>query len=416
MVVVVWQPRGLSVGWPAALGGGLAVAAGLVPPAEVVTVVHLVWDATLAFVGIILNSLVLDEVGVFRWAALLLVRRAANGRRLFVEACLLGAAVSAVFANDGAALILTPLVYEQAKALGWPKEASVALVLAGGLIADFTSTPLVTSNLVNILVADDFHLGFAGYALRMVPVDIVTLALSLGGLLVVYRRTLPGPLPRDADDPRSAVRDPWLFRWSLILLALLLVAFFLTEPFHVPVAFVVLAVTALLLGLARKSPAVSVRQVVRDAPWSVVAFSLGMYVVVFALKKAGWLRPLTGLLHAAAHQGSLTAVMAAGGLSAVLSAVVNNLPAVVVVALGIHAAHPGLRLAPLMAYADVVGADLGTKLTPIGSLATLLWLHVLDRRGMRVDWGPFLRLGLLLTFPVLAGALLTLWAWTTVTR
>jgi arsenical pump membrane protein len=411
MTLVVWRPRRLSIGWPAAVGAALAVAFGLVSVAAVGRVVDLVWNATLAFVGIILNSLVLDQIGLFAWAARQMARWSrGRGRLLFVYTVLLGAAVAALFANDGAALILTPLIYEQGRALGFSREESLALVMAGGFIADFGSTPLVVSNLVNILTADFFHLPFGRYALTLLPVDAVTVGATLLVLYLVYWRDIPDRVAVDAlPDPREAVRDFRLFRWSWVVLGILLAGFLLSGPLNVPLSLVVGVATVLFFALGWRSPAVSVKQAVVEAPWAIVVFSVGLYVVVFGLRDAGLLHWVSAAIRGAEPAGRWVALLVTGGLSAGLSGVMNNLPAVVVVNLSIRNAAPAAMAAPL-AYANVIGADLGPKLTPIGSLATLLWLHVLQRRGLTISWRYYMKVGLVLTLPILFVTLTALWA------
>ncbi len=410
LVLVIWQPRGLSIGWPAAVGGLLAVLLGIVSLKDVGTVVGIVWDATLAFVAIILISLILDAIGFFEWAALHMARLArGSGLRLFVYTLLLGALVAAFFANDGAALILTPIVYEQVKALRLRPAAILAFVMAGGFIADSTSLPLVVSNLVNIVSADFFHIGFLSYAVRMVPVDVVAVAASLGALYLYFRRDLPRSVAvQGLKAPRDAIRDPKLFRASWLVLGLLLLGYLLSQALHVPVSVVAGTAAILLLLLAHRSPAVDVRRLVVEAPWKIVVFSIGMYVVVFGLRDAGLTALLARSIAWAGGHGLTAGLFYTGYLAAALSSVMNNMPTVMINALAVHAsgAHGVQQLG--MALANVIGSDLGPKITPIGSLATLLWLHVLERRGVKIGWGYYFRVGIMLTVPVLAVTLLAL--------
>ena len=104
LVLVIWQPKGLGIGWSASIGAALALLTGVVHIQDIPVVWHIVWNATATFIAIIVISLLLDEAGFFKWAALHVGRWGrGRARRLFVAIILLGALVSALFANDGAA-------------------------------------------------------------------------------------------------------------------------------------------------------------------------------------------------------------------------------------------------------------------------------------------------------------------------
>nr|WP_312230500.1 arsenic transporter [Pseudomonas sp.] len=403
LVLVIWQPRGLGVGWSATIGAALALMVGAVSFQDIPTVWAVVWNATATFIAIIIISLLLDEAGFFEWAALHVARWAnGNGRRLFAFTVLLGAAVSALFANDGAALILTPIVISLLVALRFSAGATLAFVMAAGFIADTASLPLVVSNLVNIVSADFFKLGFAEYASVMVPVTVASVASTLLVLLLYFRREVPATyLLADLKAPRSAVRDRTTFVCGWWVLGLLLVGLFVLEPMGVPISAVAAVCAAILFAVAAKGHVISTRRVLREAPWQIVVFSLGMYLVVYGLNNAGLTSHLTALLNRLGEHGIWAAALGTGLLSALLSSVMNNLPSVLIGALSIDASTSTGLIRDAMIYANVIGCDLGPKITPIGSLATLLWLHVLQRKGMLITWGYYFKVGALLTFPVL---------------
>ncbi|MDU9390496.1 arsenic transporter [Pseudomonas sp. zfem002] len=410
IVLVIWQPKGLGVGWSAALGAVVALLAGVVSLSDIPVVWQIVWNATATFIAVIIISLLLDEAGFFEWAALHVARWGkGSSRKLFAFIILLGAAVSALFANDGAALILTPIVIAMLLALRFSPAATLAFVMAAGFIADTASLPLVVSNLVNIVSADYFGIGFSEYASVMVPVNLVSIAATLGMLLWFFRKDLPRTYELDQlKAPEAAIRDKATFVAGWWVLALLLVGFFAIEPLGVPISAIAAACALILYLIAARGHVISTRKVLKDAPWQVVVFSLGMYLVVYGLRNAGLTDYLTQILNVFAGYGIWGASLGTGLLAAGLSSVMNNMPTVLVGALSIHSAEATGIVREAMIYANVIGCDLGPKITPIGSLATLLWLHVLARKNIVITWGYYFRTGIVLTLPILLATLAAL--------
>lgn len=413
IALVIWQPKGLGIGWSAMGGAAVALATGVVSVSDVPIVVDIVWNATLTFVFIIIISLLLDEAGFFEWAALHVARWGrGNGLRLYAFIVLLGAAVAAMFANDGAALMLTPIVLEIVRALGFSPVAAVAFVVAAGFIADTASLPLVISNLVNIVSADFFGIGFVEYAQVMVVVNIVSVAASLLVLMLFFRKQIP--LRYDASqlrEPRSAIKDPAVFRAGWWVLGFLLFSFLVIEPQGVPISAIVGLGAAILLIVAARGQTIATQQVIKTAPWQIVIFSLGMYLVVYGLRNAGLTADLARILDWVGAYGVTTAAVATGFIAAFLSSIMNNMPAVMVMALSIDDANVSGLVKEAMIYANVIGSDLGPKITPIGSLATLLWLHVLARKGIIITWKQYFLIGIIITPPVLLVTLLGLSGW-----
>ena len=403
IVLVIWQPRGLGVGWSASLGAVLALIFGVVQFSDIPLVWSIIWNATGTFVALIIISLLLDEAGFFAWAALHVARWGrGSGKRLFAYMVLLGALVSALFANDGAALILTPIVVAMLLALRFSPAATLAFVMGAGFIADTASLPLVVSNLVNIVSADYFNIGFNEYAAVMLPVNLVSVAATLCMLLWFFRRDIPATYdPQQLDNPASAIHDKATFIAGWWVLAILLAGCFALEPLGIPISAISALCAALLLAIAARGHKISTRKVLKEAPWQIVIFSLGMYLVVYGLRNAGLTDYLAGWLDGFARYGVWGATLGTGLLTALLSSIMNNLPTVLIGALSIDASSATGVIKEAMIYANVIGSDLGPKITPIGSLATLLWLHVLARKGIRITWGYYFKVGIVLTLPVL---------------
>lgn len=413
LLFVIWQPKGLGIGWTATVGAILALLFGMVSLSDIPIVWGIVWNATFAFIAIIIISLLLDESGFFRWIALHVARLAGgNANKLFVYVVLLGALVSAFFANDGAALILTPIVIAILTSLRFSPATTLAFIMAAGFIADTASLPLVVSNLVNIVSVDFFDVSFNRYAEVMIPVNLVSVFVSLAVLYFFYRQDIPKNYDlAELESPQSAIVDKPTFITGWAVLALLLVGFFVLEPMGVPISAIAGVGTMILILVASMGKKLSIVPVIKNAPWAIVVFSLGMYLVVYGLKNQGLTDYLTILLNSFSEQGILVATVGTGFLSAILSSLMNNMPTVLIQALAIESTQTSGLVREAMIFANVIGCDLGPKITPIGSLATLLWLHVLATKNIQVTWGYYFKVGLVLTLPVLTATLVALALW-----
>ncbi len=408
LVFIIWQPKGLQIGTTAVVGAVVAIVLGIVSFDDVITVIDIVWDATLSFIGIIILSMVLDEIGFFEWAAIKMARLSGgSGNKMFVYILLLGALVAAFFANDGAALILTPILLAKMKYLKMKPLPIFAFLMAGGFIGDAASNPLVISNLTNIVTVGYFDIGFVEYAKNMFLPNLLSIFASIVVLWIYFRKDIPLHVDVNAlPEASSVIKSHIMFKISWVFLALLMLGYFIGDKLHLPVSVFALGGALIFLAIANHYKAVKPIMTIKAAPWQIVWFSIGLYVVVYGLKNAGLTDIIASWIELLNTQGETVAIIGTGFLSALISSIMNNMPTIMIMDIAID--KVGYVGNEALVYANILGSNLGPKMTPIGSLATLLWLHVLAQKGVKIGWGEYMKVGMVVTPPVLFIALLGL--------
>jgi arsenical pump membrane protein len=186
----------------------------------------------------------------------------------------------------------------------------------------------------------------------------------------------------------------------------LMVGYFIGDIYHLPISLFALGGAMIFLAIATYFKSVEPIKTIKEAPWQVVWFSIGLYVVVYGLKNAGFTEIIATWIEALHAQGEAVAIIGTGFLSAIISSIMNNMPTIMIMDIAID--HVGYVGNEALVYANILGANLGPKMTPIGSLATLLWLHVLASKGVKISWWEYMKVGVVITPPVLLIALLGL--------
>lgn len=380
--------------WPEAIwavgGALLLLVTGLIAPAAAWGAVLKGSDVYLFLIGMMLLSEAAREQGVFDWVANLAAARAnGSATRLFTLVFLTGVAVTTFLSNDATAVVLTPAVYAVARQA---EVKPLPLLFACALVANAASFVLPISNPANlVLYASDLPRLGAWLGAFALP-SVLALVATYAGLRFLFRDALSGTAAQGEGVSLSTGG-----RLALIGIGatatLLTIASAVGWDLGWPTFGAGLATAIAVQARAGETPLPLLRRV----SWSVLLLVAGLFVMVEALAETGLIHWLaTQVMHGAATDLRATAA-AAGGLLAVGSNAINNLPAGLIAAQTIAAAHPP----KLIVDALLIGVDLGPNLSITGSLATILWLIAIRREGEDVSFFQFLRVGVVTTVPAL---------------
>jgi len=406
LTVIIARPYRIPESIAAAAGATLMLLGGFVGPNEAWSVVSAQWNLYGFFLGLMAVSALADQAGIFDMLALQ-AGRWAGGRalRLYVAIFAIGVLITAFLSNDASALILTPVVYALVTRLRLPV---MPFMFACTFIANTASFVLPVSNPINILILDSFSQGLGTFLRYLLLPSLLGILFNIGVFVLLFHRDLDLSYALD-ELPPAKDADPRLLRYSGIVLLLLGVGYVVASSLEIPLAFVALSGALLLLCGSVVFRHLELKRLREEISWSLFIFVTGMFLVVRGVENTGLTAVFGNFLLQFSATSQLSGILAVAGGTALGSNLINNLPMALVIVSSLSHTQAGPLLHQMLVFAAILGADLGPNLTIVGSLAAMLWLLLLRRKGLDVSTLEYFKLGMILVPIMIVGGSILIW-------
>jgi len=371
-------------------------------------------------------SVTLDAMGFFKWAAIKVVKLAGgNGLKLYFYISLLTAFVSILFANDSAVLILTPIVLEIISQLKIDEKGRLAYLFSAGLMADTAAMPLITSNPINIVSADSFKYSFIDHLIFMGPVAAATIISSLFLVYAFFRKRIPKSYSTELVEALNAEGQtitPPLLKVCIATLIAIDIGYVLSSLNRIPVSIIICIGALFLLGvyittlnrpLILKEERKGVKGIAKDVNWDILLFMISIFLVVQGLRHTGAVEFFAYLFIKALALPQFMSVLAPSIIVTVGASLMNNWPMTILGLLSIrHAANSAslnMQSITSLVFSNIIGNNLGPHFFPLGSLAILMWLETMRRKGVTVRLKDYLKVGSVVSILEVTVASIVLW-------
>ena len=405
LILIITRPFRLTEAIISAGGGLLMVLCGIVTPGDAASVLLSQWNIFGFFLGLMVIAAVADSAGFFDTLAYRAARLArGSSLRLYLAIFAVGALITAFLSNDASALILTPVVYALVTRLRLPV---LPFMFACGFIADTASFLLPVSNPINILVLDAFGGDLATFMRYLALPALACIALNVGLFMLIFRRSLRARY--DVAAIAAPALDQRFLRVALGGLLVIALGYVVGSAAGIPLSLVALSGSLLLVGCAAWAGRLDMARWRRDISWSLFAFIAGMFVLVRGVENLGLTAAFGQALLHLAGSSQLGAVALVAGGTALGANLLNNVPMALVMISAIHGVHAPAATRTGMVFAVILGADLGPNLTTVGSLATILWIVILRRKGLEISTRDYVKLGLAVVPVMVALGALLIW-------
>jgi arsenical pump membrane protein len=390
-------------------GATLLLVLGLIAPGDALATLLRDWNTFLFFLGMMSIAALAEVAGLFDWLAAQAARLAhQRSSLLFLNVFLLGTLISMIFSNDATALILTPVVYVLVTKLRLP---ALPFLFACTFIADTASFLLPISNPINIIILSRFPLDLFTFLKLLFLPSLVVIAINIAVFFLIYRQQLKGQFDlKRLPLPDQTIKHQEYFRYTCVVLVCVAGAYVVASALQFHLSLVAITGAILLLFGAIYWRRTTLRETGRRISWSIFGFIAGMIILVRAIEDTG-ITALFGhwLLQLSSNTGFGAAMVGTIG-SAVGTNLINNVPMAVLMTSAMDTLqNASIPVRHGFVAGTIFGCDLGPNLTIVGSLATVLWLLILRRRGVDVSGLDYFKVGIIVTPIMLLAGALTIW-------
>lgn len=428
MVLVLWRPRGLNEAIPTTLGAILILLSGSVTIADLGDISSKVTGAAITIIATMIMAISLESFGFFHWVAAQLLRRSrGSGIRLFWLTNLLCFLMTVFINNDGSILITTPILLLLLKHLMLKKHQMLPYLISGALIATASSAPIGVSNIVNLISLEIIGMDlYLHTAMMFVPGVLGLLFLTCLLFLVFYKdlpRTLNIPLhhrtmdftkkhPLQTESELSSkMQNNKVMLLVIVFVFLVRIGLFIASYLNFPVFIVAVIGSVILLGWRWIYLRLNPLDILVKTPWHIFVFAFNMYVVIYGLHNIGLTDFLVSSLEPMLDNNLFHASITMGTILTILSNLFNNHPALMVGTLTLTQMNLDPIILKTIYLANIIGSDIGSLLLPIGTLATLIWMHILRKSKVKISWKQYVRVTVITIPPTVLFTLLCLYFW-----
>ncbi|MFP3126124.1 arsenic transporter [Ectobacillus funiculus] len=429
-ILILWRPRGINEAYPATIGAGIILLTGVVSRADILDIIQKIGGASITIIATIVMAVILESFGFFHWSAAQLARLAkGSGYRLYWYIQLLCFLMTLLFNNDGSILITTPILILLLKNLRLKPHQKIPYLLTGALIATASSAPIGVSNIVNLIALKIVHMTlYMHTAMMFVPASLGLLFMSWL-MYVMVKRKLPKQLPNSAYDIEQMFftknfhplkgqisvetkKQRTKFMLKILLFVFLMrCALFVASFLSIPIEFVAVLGSLILLIWRWYYLGTNPIDILKKTPWHILIFAFSMYVLIYGLHNVGLTELLVKICEPIVQQGLFEASFIMGVLISILSNLFNNHPALLIGTITLTEMNLDFLTLKTMYLASIIGSDIGSLLLPIGTLASLIWMHILKQNKIKVKWKDYLSVSLVVVPLTLIVTLFLLYYW-----